>query len=164
MRLRSCILPLLLSTLVLTSCHKQMQTEPGHEDRSQVKFLVERFVDDMTTTGERNLDVYSVPFWADGHWILSMEQLAKEIPKGGNQEFPGLKSLNLRLYPVEHLDVLFSSAWQRLQESEIPEHALDEVYATAIVIEIEGAGRTEQGWLLMRKMDGMWKVAGVVER
>jgi hypothetical protein len=164
MSLRHIALGFMLPAILLSSCFRGTESESGPSEQAEVKHVVSRFVEDLTSTGERNMQVYSVPFWADGHWVTTMEQLKKEIPHNSSGDFPGIKSLDLRLYPVNHLDVLFTSAWQRLQTSELPEQGLEGVYAVAIMIEIEGAAKAEQGWLLVRKVDGIWKIAGVIER
>ena len=163
MGLRYFTLVLILFSFLLTGCYKQSDADFESSDQALVQQLVTRFVDDLNSSGERNMQVYSVPFWADGHWVTSMEQLVAEIPQDNTAEFPGLKSMHLRMYPVAHLDVLFASAWERLQNSDLPDKGLEGVYAAAITLEIEGTGKTEQGWLLLRKVEGLWKVAGVIE-
>jgi len=161
---RQLVLGLVFSSLLLTTaCSKTKGAESGPSDQAQVKHVVTRFVEDLTSSGERNMQVYSTPFWADGHWVTTMEQLEEEIPDDPPENFPGIKSVDLRLYPVAHLDVLFTSAWKRLKSSPIPENGLKDVYVAAIMIEINGTQKTEKGWLLVRKVDGLWKVAGVVE-
>lgn len=164
MRLRHLFLGAIVPALLLNGCFRADDSESEISEQAKVKHVVSSFVADLTSSGERNMNVYSVPFWADGHWVMTMEQLQKEIPHKSGGDFPGIKSLDLRLYPVAHLDVLFASAWNRLQASKLPEQGLEGVYAAAIMIEIESAAKAEQGWLLVRKVDGVWKIAGVIER
>lgn len=158
MRLRLFVLTALVPVM-LSACPKY-QPQPGPSDEEEVKGLVTHFITDLTVSGQRNMEVYSVPFWADGHWIETMEALKAEIPEGRESEFPGLDSIHLRIYPLAHLDVLFPSALRRLQRTKPPAGALDGVYVAAINLEIHKAGKSEQGWLLLRREEGRWKVAG----
>ena len=163
---RTLIALTLLSSLSLTGCQKQTPPQEAI-DQTQVETLVRDFLTELASgKQERPMGVYSVPFWADGHWILTEEQLHKEIPTTGPEDAIVVQQVGVRLYPIAHLDVLNPSALKRLHEDQTSVTAMEDLYIAAVRAQYQerGQDRDETGWLLMRRTPTGWKVAGVIEK
>lgn len=154
-----------LSLFCLNACAvKHSNPYPESSDHQQAKVLITDFVEGLLATNKRNFDVYTTPFWVDSHWTETMDDLKKEIPSSGSGDMVGIHDLKLRLYPINHLDVLNHRAWKRLKDNPktLPAR-LDNLYIAAVTLKMKGSDKVEHGWVLMRKIDGNWKVAGIIE-
>ena len=162
---RTLIALTLLSSLALTGCQKQAPPQEAI-DQTQVETLVKDFLTELAGGEPRPMGVYSVPFWADGHWVLTEEQLRQEIPSTGPEDAIVVQQVGVRLYPIAHLDVLNPSGFKRLQEDQTSATAMEGLYVAAVRAQYQerGQDRDETGWLLMRRTPSGWKVAGVIEK
>lgn len=109
--------------------------------------------------------VSSLPFWAGG-WIEDPDTLQQSFAaEGDSGHDPARLELTLRLYPVGDLEAFDPALWRQLQAAG-PE-LLGELRLGVVGLHLptadEGDAATERLLLLMRRVDGQWRVAGLLE-
>lgn len=113
---------------------------------------------DTIVSGQRDkvADMVSLPFWMDT-WFTDREQVRAKM--GGNEGVPTTAKMQLRIYPLSDLAVLKPRFWDKIKTAE-PAWLAD-LTLGAIAIELDG--RIETGFLLLRRVDGQWRLAGLLE-
>jgi hypothetical protein len=115
---------------------------------------------DAVISGQRAriAETASLPFWIDS-WITDMDSLRAKFNLAPPESEPRATNLVVRLYPVAHLDALRPEIWEQLKTADPA--WLTDLYVAAIALELDG--RPESGLLLLRRVDGQLKLAGMVE-
>jgi len=142
----------LLSLALFTGCMTRLNAEDPEATASVQKIV------DTILSGKRTkvADMVSLPFWMD-KWISDLETVRAEM--GSNVDGPSVAKLQLRLYPIADLAVLKPRFWAQLQAADPAK--LQDLVLGAMAVELDG--KTESGFVLLRRVDGEWRLAGIFE-
>ncbi|HEY9839821.1 MAG TPA: hypothetical protein V6D23_05130 [Candidatus Obscuribacterales bacterium] len=147
---------LLLTALLLTSCMTRM----GHEDNdAQAQAAVQQMVD-MIMSGKRAqlAEMASLPFWMDD-WLTDRQSLQAKFTARMPESEPKPTRLMVRIYPLGDLAALRPKVWETLKASD-PAY-LKDLYVAAVALDLDN--NPQSGLLLLRKVDGVWRLAGMLE-
>lgn len=150
--------------LPMTGCMSRMAYD-DESSRAEAEALVLKFAESMTQGRESALmEIASAPFWVD-KWMVTLDELREEIPDDSPSDPPQLSGLKLRIYPLSDLAALRPKVWEQLKGSN-PEW-LKDVYLGAVALDLKDSDddqpSTENGFLLLRRVNGAWKLAGLLE-
>ena len=149
-----------LICLSLNGCYAQSKCEVLL-DPQQAHVVAKQF---FTAFARRDLEAMSpwlsYPFYADGI-PQNPQELAQDLPndRSTNTAMPTF-DIELRLYPVEDLAVLWPKMWRNLQPHLQSER--ESLYLAPVVLRFE-ENKTEKGWLLLRQTQAGWRVAGMLD-
>lgn len=166
---------LLLSTALLSGCMSRMSQEV--EDQPQARQVVQRFID-VLVKGDQGqfMQIASAPFWM-GEWLDELEEVSQEMPEDGEEGLQGIEQMEVRIYPASDLAALHPAAWDELMQAG-PEQ-LEGLYVAAVGLYFEGmspdsgddeedyedeAPSPEDGLLLLRRVNGSWKLVGLIKK
>ncbi|PKL77391.1 MAG: hypothetical protein CVV27_05620 [Candidatus Melainabacteria bacterium HGW-Melainabacteria-1] len=154
---RTVCLALLTSLLILPGCMSRMAQDSA--EQTQAEALIRQFATVMAKQdAEGLLEIASVPFWVDD-WIESRETLREEFPDDAQDQNPELGPMELRIYPLADLAALRPKVWQSLKDSNPA--WIQDMYVAAVAVEIDD--RSESGLFLLRRVNGKWTLAGLIE-
>lgn len=163
---------LLLSASLLSGCMSRMSYEV--EDQPQARQVVQRFIE-VLVKGEQGqfMQIASAPFWM-GEWLDDLEEVSQEMPEDGEEGLEGIQQMEVRIYPASDLAALNPAAWDELKQAG-PEQ-LEGLYVAAVGLyfselsaddeeasEAE-APSPEDGLLLLRRVNGSWKLVGLIQK
>jgi len=151
---------LLSGLLVLGACQKHLDKETPSPEK-QVQHLMLEMIGDMRT-GQPQLERYGFPFWLDGRWLAKSTELEALFAESHGQPIPEVKELQVKLYPLTHLDTIRPLAWQRLQEQADPAF-LARTQLAWVHLQTPEKTQAEESWLLVQQVDGHWVLVGLIE-
>lgn len=158
--LRSLCSGLLLSALLLSGCASRQGYQP--EDTAAAESVVRRFVDGVLAEDAESLSgLVSSPFWAD-EWIPDAQSVIEEFVSDASEDIPDSVDITFRLYPLGDLAALRPDFWADLQAASTPEQ-LKDLYLGAVALNFPDKPDAEGGLMLLRKVDGRWTLAGLIE-
>lgn len=145
---------LCLGLMLLTGCMTRMEHETP-----DAQAAVQQIVDTIVSGHRSHLaEMVSLPFWMD-HWQTNIQTVQDKLGRDQSAEKPRARKLKMRLYPLEDLAVLRPKMWEQVKQAK--SEWLQDVWVAAIALEIDG--QVESGLLLVRKVNGTWKMAGLLE-
>jgi hypothetical protein len=152
---RLCSALTLSSVMLLSSCMSRISHEP--EDQAQV--LVQTFVKQLAAGNREGiLELVSTPFWSD-KWVTKAEDIRKNMPSQPEAGLANVSKIEIRIYPIEDLAALSPETWEAIKTGS-PE-ALQDLYVAAVGLYLKG--NPEDGLLLLRRVNGVWRLAGLIE-
>ena len=148
----------LLSLLLVSGCISRMAQEP--EDRAGAEAVMRNFITDMVEgDADGMIASASMPFWID-RWFLTAAELREEMPDDAAVDLPGLSEVVVRVYPIGDLAVLRPEVWNALKDSNSA--YLENLYVAAVALRFK-EGEPEAGLALLRRVNGAWRLAGLIE-
>lgn len=151
------ILAGLLAGLLVSGCMSRMAAE----DTGQAEALMRQFLVDMLEGDTKGMvAASSAPFWMD-EWIIDADALSEEMPDDPPEDQMQLAEVRVRVYPLGDLAVLRPLIWRELQKAD-PDW-LKDLSVVAVALRIKGHDKTEAGLALLRRVNGEWRLAGLIE-
>ncbi|PKL77392.1 MAG: hypothetical protein CVV27_05625 [Candidatus Melainabacteria bacterium HGW-Melainabacteria-1] len=148
---------MVLTVALLTGCLAP-QAREADQRNAEAMAAVERIVNVIVSRRRDQIsEMASLPFWSD-RWITNQQELQAEFRANPDQTIQA-KQLALRVYPLADLAALHPEAWAQIRSAEPA--WLEQLYIGAIALEVDGS--TESGLLLLRKVDGRWTLAGILD-
>lgn len=161
MKLKTRLLVLALGLLLLPGCLSRVAIDADAE--REIETLTRQLVRVLMQKEPQGLAaVVSLPFW-EGAWTSTLRDFRAEQFDGPAPVpvRPDEVDVRLRLYPLADLAALRPEVWQDLKASS-PEQ-LQGLYLAVAGLTFKDNGRTDALILLLRHVDGHWRVAGLFE-
>ncbi|HEY9844193.1 MAG: hypothetical protein ACAI44_24560 [Candidatus Sericytochromatia bacterium] len=160
------ILSCLMGGLLLTGCMERMSHEPS-QDPAGAQALIENFAQVLATPKtdanvEKLMALTSLPFYFE-EWHTDADVLMHKLSDNLMGDFPGHGSLLVRVYPLEDLSVLIPKRWEELKAN-TPKLFLKDLFLGVAAVKIKGTDTMETGYVLLRRVEGRWKLAGLIEK
>ncbi|HEY9839822.1 MAG TPA: hypothetical protein V6D23_05135 [Candidatus Obscuribacterales bacterium] len=146
--------------LLLPGCMSRMVEEP--QDQAGAEAVIRTFLTDLLEEdGKGLMQSISLPFWTEEEWIVDSKTLQEELPDDGPQEIPMLGEIVVRIYPLADMAVLEPKSWANLKDSN-PAY-LKDLYVAAVALRERSDRDPESGLVLLRRVNGSWRLAGLLD-
>lgn len=148
----------LTATLLLSGCMSRMSHEV--EDLPAGTAFVQDFVR-VLARGDRDgiMARASTPFWIE-EWNDDLQDVRDQMPEDEEEMLMEILKTEIRIYPVGDLAAIDPEAWQALEDTSDGE--LSQLYVAVVGLYFEDED-PEEGLLLLRRINGKWSLAGVIE-
>ncbi len=150
----------LLSSL-LTGCMSRMQQD---SDTQAAEAVVSNFLKySVSKDGPALKGLVSNPFWLE-RWYPDADGFIDEFVQDVSDDahIPKPSGVVFRVYPIGDLAAIRPKVWLALKRQSTPEQ-LQNLYLGAAAIDFEDRDKYEGGLLLLRKVEGRWSLAGLIE-